>query len=210
MRPDGSSQVRCTPVISPSPSVTAASRAGQVSRVPSGVPGSGRYQQLRVKAERAHVAGAGDAALAQIGFRQRARDRSRHREQPPCGFRRVRRCGCGGWCRRSRFRPRQPEKASRLVQQLAALQALHRPDQVEQVAMAPLRGVGPLTGRALAGVGTAKAHIEAAPGRVVDVAGEPVAALAAAVGQVVAAHRLGVLGETARQVGHRVRHDGLR
>ena len=44
-------------------------------------------------------------------------------------------------------------------------------------------------------------HIEAAPGRVVDVADEPVAAFAAAVGEIVAADRLGVLGQAARQVG---------
>lgn len=45
VRPGESSQVRCTPVTVPSPSVTAARSAGQASRVPDGSPSSGRYLQ---------------------------------------------------------------------------------------------------------------------------------------------------------------------
>ena len=74
-------------------------------------------------------------------------------------------------------------------------------DKVEQVAMLARGGVGPLARGALAGLGTAQADIEAAPGRVLDVAHEPVAALSPPVGQVVAAQRLGIARETVGQVG---------
>src|SRR5208283_570611 len=70
--------------------------------------------------------------------------------------------------------------------------------------------VRPFAGGAAAGSGPAQAHIKAAPRRVVNVADQPVAALAAAVGKIVAADRLGMFGEAARDVGNAVRHGGLR
>ena len=49
--------------------------------------------------------------------------------------------------------------------------------------------------------GSAKADEQAAARRVVDVADQPVATLAATVGEIMAAHRLGIARETVRQVG---------
>ncbi len=159
-----------------------------------------------MKAERCRPAHVDDAARLQVGRGQRAGDRLGHGEQPSRGFRGSGRDRGGVW-----LRSQQTEKAPRLVQRVAErARALHGGDQVEQVAVLAGRRVGPLAGGARAGAGAMQADVEAAPRRVADVAGEPVAALAASVGQVVAADRLGVLGKAARQVGYRVRHRGLR
>ena len=64
-------------------------------------------------------------------------------------------------------------------------------DDVEQAAVRPFGRVGPLPRRA----GRAEANEERAPAGAVEVARDPVAALAPAVGEVVAADRLGALGE---------------
>ena len=63
------------------------------------------------------------------------------------------------------------------------------------------RGIGPFAGGAGADVGAVKPDIEAAARRVHDVAGDPVMAAAASVGEIVAAHGLGVAREAARQIG---------
>ena len=63
------------------------------------------------------------------------------------------------------------------------------------------RGVGPFAGGALAGFRSLEPHEQGAAGRVADIADQPVAALAAAVGEIVAAHRLGIARETVRQFG---------
>ena len=93
-----------------------------------------------MKAECARLAQVYDAALVQIGFRQRAPDRSTYGKQPSCGLCRARRCRCA--CPRLRWRPHQPEKTSRLVQEIAPLQALHRRNQIEQVAVRAVGGIG--------------------------------------------------------------------
>ena len=83
--------------------------------------------------------------------------------------------------------------------------ALIVPDEIEEIAMAARGGVGPFAGGALSGVRPQEADIERAAGRIVDVANEPVAALPAAVREIVAANRLGVLRQMAREVGDRAR-----
>ncbi len=57
------------------------------------------------------------------------------------------------------------------------------------------RGVGPLARRAVAGVGTAQADVEAAPRGIPNIADPPVGAGSASVGEIVATGGLGVLGE---------------
>ena len=74
-------------------------------------------------------------------------------------------------------------------------------DDVEEIAMFAGGGVGPFAGRALAGFRSFQPDEHRAAGRVADVADQPVAAFAAAVGEIVAAHRLGIARETVRQFG---------
>ena len=62
-------------------------------------------------------------------------------------------------------------------------------------------GVGPFAGGALAALRPAQADEQAAARRVRDIADQPVAALAAAVGEIMAAHRLGIAREPVRQFG---------
>src|SRR5712671_7927266 len=69
-------------------------------------------------------------------------------------------------------------------------------------------GVGPFAGSALAMVRSAQADEQAATPGVGDIADQPVAALAMTVGEIVAAHRLGIAREEAGQVGGGRRHDG--
>jgi len=68
-------------------------------------------------------------------------------------------------------------------------------DEVEEIAMLARGGIGPMAGRAGSGLRPGEPNIEAAAGRVVDVADDPVAALAAAVGEIIAAHGLGMARE---------------
>jgi hypothetical protein len=63
------------------------------------------------------------------------------------------------------------------------------------------RRIGPLAGRALAEVWSFQPDEKGAPWRVADIADQPVAAYASAIGKVVAAHRLGLACETVRQIG---------
>ena len=79
-------------------------------------------------------------------------------------------------------------------------------DQVEQITMFAGGGVGPFAGGALAAVRPAQPDEQAAARRVGDVADQPVAAFAMAVGEIVAAHRLGIARETVGQVGGVRRH----
>ena len=64
-------------------------------------------------------------------------------------------------------------------------------DEVEEVAVLSGGGIGPLAGRPRG----AEAHVEGAPAGAVEVAGDPVAALSASVGEVAPAHRLGGSGQ---------------
>ena len=79
-------------------------------------------------------------------------------------------------------------------------------DDVEQIAMFAGRRVRPLAGRTLAGVWSSQPHEKGAPRRVADIADQPVAAFSSAVGEVVAAHRLGIAREAVRQIGGLMAH----
>src|SRR5579871_4972905 len=102
---------------------------------------------------------------------------------------------------RYRVGPWQAEERPRFIERVAqAIEAPVEGDEVEQIAMFAGGGVGPFAGGAFAAVGTAQTHEEAAAGRVGDIADQPVTALAMAVGEVVAAHRLGITRETMSQI----------
>src|SRR5690348_4488971 len=79
-------------------------------------------------------------------------------------------------------------------------------DQVQEIAVLGGRGIAPATGCTGTAVGTGEADIKAASRRVVDIAGDPVAAAAASVRQIMAAHRLGLAREAARQLAGRAVH----
>ena len=98
--------------------------------------------------------------------------------------------------------PWQAEKAPCFIGDVGKIgEAAAFADDVEQIAMLAGRRIGPFTSSALAGLRSSQPHEEGAPRRVVDVANQPVAALPPAVGEVVAAHRLGIARETVRQIG---------
>ena len=67
-------------------------------------------------------------------------------------------------------------------------------------------GISPFAGGAFPAVRSNEANEQAAAGRVPDVADDPVATPAVAVGEVMAAHDLGITREAARQVGGLRRH----
>ncbi len=72
---------------------------------------------------------------------------------------------------------------------------------VEEIAMFGGRCVGPFASGTLAGFRPVQPDEEGAPWRIAGIADQPVAALPPAVGEVVAAHRLGIARETVRQIG---------
>ena len=72
-------------------------------------------------------------------------------------------------------------------------------DDVEQVAVLAGGGVGPFAGRPLGRLLEPDEHRAAR--RVAHVADQPIAALTAAVGEIVAAYRFGLARETVRQFG---------
>src|SRR6185437_610848 len=77
-------------------------------------------------------------------------------------------------------------------------------DHVEQVAVLARGGVGPFAGRSLRRLRQPDEH--GASRCIADVTDQPVAAFASPVGEVVAAHRLGLARETVRQCGSVARH----
>ena len=80
--PEGSSQVRCAPVILPSRSVTARDhRRPGLGRADS--PASGTIVAAGMKAEASGFGQIGNAAITQIRFCDCARNRLRHSEEPP-------------------------------------------------------------------------------------------------------------------------------
>ena len=96
-----------------------------------------------------------------------------------------------GRCRRSR----QGEEGAGLGHGVAERHAAHAmSDEVEEIAMGALGGVGPLAGNA----GRRQAHEERAPAGAANVPGGPVPALPAPVGQVGAADLFGALAEGLR------------
>ena len=66
--------------------------------------------------------------------------------------------------------------------------------------------VGPFASGALPRLRSSQPDEKRAPWRVADIADQPVAALPPAVGEVVAAHRLGIARETVRQIGCLMAH----
>lgn len=69
------------------------------------------------------------------------------------------------------------------------------------------RGIGPFAGGTLARFWSGKAHEQATSGRAFDIAGEPVAALSTALGQIMAADAFGIASKPPRKVGciaHRI------
>ena len=101
------------------------------------------------------------------------------------------------------LRRRQCEEGARLGEGDAErARARGDADEVEEVAVLPRRGVGPLAGNA----GGSEADEERAPPGAANVAGGPVPALSAAVGQVAPADLFGTCAERGGDGGSRA-HD---
>ena len=82
-------------------------------------------------------------------------------------------------------------------------------DQIEQIAVLAGRGIGPFAGGARTIIGAVQPDIKTAARRVLDIADDPVAARTTSVGEIVAAHGLGIARETARQIGGELITDHL-
>lgn len=97
---------------------------------------------------------------------------------------------------------RQAEEAPRLIGDVLEIdEATVFADHVEQVAMgSPVAASVHLPGRALAGLGAFQPDEHRSAGRVACVADQPVAALAASGGKVMAADRFRLTAETLREV----------
>ena len=95
-------------------------------------------------------------------------------------------------------RSRQGEEGARLVERRAQRRRVHPiADDVEQVAVRPLGRVGPFARRA----GSCEPDIERAPAGAVEVARDPVAALAAAMGEIAPTDGLGLGAERGGDAG---------
>ena len=171
-------------------------------------PGLGRAVLVRpIVAARVEAQASGsvqsrNAAIAEIRFYESACNRLRHGEQSPC---RLRRSGWSAGRSRSgtirlRLGVRQAEERTRLIGDVLEVdQAAAFADHVEQIAMLAGGGVGPFAGRPFRRLLEPDEHRAAR--RIAHIAHQPVAALPAAGGEVVAAHRLGVARETVCQFG---------
>src|SRR5262249_12356146 len=95
-----------------------------------------------------------DAAIPQASLDERPADRLRHGEEPTRRFRRsCRDRRANGLWGRQRLRPRQTQKASCLIGNVAEVgEAAALTDDVEQVAMFGRAGIGPMPGGAATGV----------------------------------------------------------
>ena len=101
-----------------------------------------------------------------------------------------------------RFGARQAQKASCLIGDIAEVdEAAALADHVEEIAIFGRGCISPMPGGAGTGFRPAEPDEHRPAGRVANVAHRPVAALAPPVGQVMAAYRLGITGEAARQFG---------
>ena len=157
----------------------------------------------RMEPQRARIVDSLDAAIAQVGLDERPADRLRHGEEPLRRFRRSGGDGCanGLWAA-ARFGARQTQKASCLIGDIAKVdETAALADHVEEIAIFGRGGIGPMPGGAGTGFRSAEPDEHRPAGRVANVAHRPVAALAPPVGQVMAAYRLGIAGEAARQFG---------
>jgi hypothetical protein len=155
-----------------------------------------------MKPQRARTVDSLDAAIAQVGLDERPGDRLRHGEQPLRRFRRSGRGRCvrGLWGS-ARFRARQTEEASCLVEDVAKVdETAALADNVEEIAVFASRGVGPMPCGATSAGGPGEADEEAAAWMVVHVAHKPVVAASAALREIRFADRLGVLGKAGGEV----------
>src|SRR5690606_26889289 len=99
------------------------------------------------------------------------------------------------------LRTRQAEEAARLVGDISEVdEAQALADDVEKVTVFPRRRVGPLAGGPFPALRTEQADVHGAPACVVDVADDPIAPHAPAVGEILTAHRLGLARETVCQI----------
>ena len=98
------------------------------------------------------------------------------------------------------LRPWQAQETSRFAGDVVEVgKTADLTDDVEEVAVIARGCISPFASRALARFATFQPNEERAAGRVPYVADEPIAAFAATVGKIVAAHRLGIARETERQ-----------
>ncbi len=150
-----------------------------------------------MEAQRHTVERRGDAARAQIGFGMGSLDRNPGAEQPARGFRRALRRGRLAGRKLGR---RQAEKAADLVAKVAKIfKAAIGGDEIEEIAMLPCGGIGPFAGGAGTVIRPGETDIEAAAGRIADIADQPIAAMAAAIWEIISAHGLGTARESLRQ-----------
>ena len=106
-----------------------------------------------------------------------------------------------------RLRTWQAEKAQCFIGDFGEFgEAAAFADDIEQIAMFAGRRVGPFACRTLARLRSSQPDEEGAPWCVADIPDQPVAAFPPAVGEVVAAHRLGIARETVRQIGGLMAH----
>src|SRR5580704_17195104 len=97
---------------------------------------------------------------------------------------------------------RQTQKASCLIGDIAKVdETAALADHVEEIAMFGRGGIGPMPGGAGTGFRSAKPDEHRSARRIANVAHRPVAALPPPLGQVMAADRLSLAGEAARQFG---------
>ena len=101
-----------------------------------------------------------------------------------------------------RLRSGQAEKVPGLVGDVAEIgKAAALADDIEEVAVIAGRRVGPFAGRTPAGFRSFQPDEQGAPRCIPHVADHPVATLATAVGEIMAAHRFGIAREPVRQFG---------
>ena len=140
-----------------------------------------------------------DAPPKEIGFGCASGKELRHSKEPSRG--RLARHSARRRLGRA-FDAGQVEEAAGFVGHvLKAMQTARLADDVEEIAKFAGRGVGPVARGAAAGLGALQADVKRAAGRVADVAHKPVGAMAAAVGEIVAANGFGAFGEPLGEVG---------
>ena len=155
----------------------------------------------RMEAQAAAMIHLGYSPTLQIGFDHGSFYRLRYCKQASCRLLRS-----SDWWQTSRFRnrlrfrTRQFQKSPRLLRDLAEVpEPKTLSDDVEQIAVLGGRGVCPFAGRSLRRV--VEPHEHRTARTIVDIAHQPVPPFALAVGEIVAAHRLGLTRETACQFG---------
>jgi hypothetical protein len=161
-----------------------------------------------MKPQRAGIVDSFDAAIAQVGLDERPADRLRHGEKPLHCFPRSGGDGCasGLWAA-ARFGARKSQKAACLLGDIAKIgETAALTDHVEEIAIFGRCGIGPMPAGAGTGVRSAEPDEHRPAGRIANVAHHPVATLAPPVGQVMAADRLGITGEAARQFASATGH----